>query len=187
MPNGRRSPAGEPQLPPRVPPAVTLGLFAAWALHDTEEVLFGPRWAREHVPELRERFPQVPERVWRALAGATEREFTAAVAVMAVIVAGAAARGYRTGGRSAFFQATLDGFGLHGLLHLAQAAAVRGWTPGSATSPVLVIPFSLWARGRLRRAGVLRPAGPRGVLCGVAAAAGATVVAHTVARRLTRG
>ncbi|MFE3771848.1 MULTISPECIES: HXXEE domain-containing protein [unclassified Streptomyces] len=170
-----------------ISPAVTLGLFAAWALHDAEEVAFGPRWVRENVPVLRKRFPQVPERVWRALEGVTEREFAAAVAVMAAIVATAAARGYRTGGRSAFFQATLDGFGLHGLLHLAQAATARGYTPGSATSPVLVIPFTLWARGRLRRAGRLRPTTPGSAVRGIAAAAAATAVSHLVARRLVKG
>lgn len=168
-------------------PAVTLGLFVAWALHDAEEVAFGPRWVRANVPALRKRFPQVPERVWRAVEGVTEREFAAAVAVMATVVAAAAARGHRTGGRSAFFQAALDGFGLHGLLHLAQAAAARGYTPGSATSPVLVVPFTLWARGRLRRAGRLRPTTPGGVARGAVAAAGATVVSHAVARRLVKG
>ncbi|MCZ1018311.1 HXXEE domain-containing protein [Streptomyces noursei] len=170
----------------RISPAVTLGLFAAWALHDAEEVAFGPRWVRENVPALRKRFPQVPERVWRAVEGVTEREFAVAVTVMAGIVAAAAASGYRTGGRSAFFQATLDGFGLHGLMHLAQAAVVRGYTPGVATSPVLVIPFTLWARGRLRRAGRLRPTTPGSAVRGIAAAAAATVVSHTVARRLVK-
>ncbi|MYT34145.1 MULTISPECIES: HXXEE domain-containing protein [unclassified Streptomyces] len=165
-------------------PAVTLGLFAAWALHDAEEVAFGPRWVRENVPTLRKRFPRVPEKVWRALEGVTQREFTAAVGVMAVIVGSAVVSGHRTGGRSAYFQAVLDGFGLHGLMHLAQAAAVRGYTPGSATSPVLVLPFTLWARGRLRRAGVLRPATPGGAARGIALAAAATVVSHGVARRL---
>ncbi|WP_438485627.1 HXXEE domain-containing protein [Streptomyces sp. S186] len=167
-------------------PAVTLGLFAAWALHDAEEVAFGPRWVRENVPALRKRFPRVPERVWRAMEGVTEREFAAAVGVMAVIVGAAAADGYRTGGRSAFFQATLDGFGLHGLMHLAQAAAVRGYVPGSATSPVLVVPFTLWARGRLRRAGRLRPTTVGGAVRGIALAAAATVVSHGAARRLIK-
>ncbi len=46
---------------------------------------------------------------------------------------------------------------------LAQAAAVRGYTPGPATTPLVVLPFTLWARaGRLRRAGLLRPTPPRG-------------------------
>lgn len=167
-------------------PLVAYGLFAAWALHDAEEVAFGPRWMRENLPRLRERFPAVPEPVWRALGSVDDREFRAAVAVMAGIVGSAAVAGVRSGGRSAFFQGALNGFGLHGLVHLAQAAVVRGVTPGSVTSPVLVIPFTLWARGRLRKAGVLRPVRARDVATGLALAAGATAVSHAVAQRVTR-
>ncbi|WP_370415116.1 HXXEE domain-containing protein [Streptomyces fradiae] len=166
--------------------AVTYGLFAAWALHDTEEVVYGPGWMRENLPGLKERFPGVPDAVWQALGSVDDREFRAAVGVMAAIVGAAAVAGHRTGGRSAFYQGALNGFGLHGLVHLAQAAAVRGVTPGSVTSPLLVIPFTLWARGRLRRAGVLRPTRGRDVLAGLALAGGATAVSHAVARRLTR-
>ncbi|MFE1384008.1 HXXEE domain-containing protein [Streptomyces sp. NPDC058740] len=162
----------------------TYGLFAAWALHDAEEVACGPRWMRENLPRLRERFPAVPEAVWKAAGSVDDREFRAAVAVMAVIVGAAAAAGGRSGGRSAFYQGALNGFGLHGLVHLAQAAAVRGVTPGSVTSPLVVVPFTLWARGRLRRAGVLRPTRARDVVAGAAIAAGATVVAHAVGRKL---
>ncbi|MFF4948923.1 HXXEE domain-containing protein [Streptomyces chattanoogensis] len=169
-----------------ISPAVTLGLFAAWALHDAEEVAFGPRWIRENVPALRKRFPHVPESVWQFMETFDDREFRAAVGVMAVIVAAAAASGHRTGGRSAFFQGALNGFGLHGVMHLAQAAAARGYTPGSATSPVIVIPFTLWARGRLRRAGLLRPVSVRDAVGGAAVAGAATVVSHAVARKLIR-
>ncbi|MEU9013189.1 HXXEE domain-containing protein [Streptomyces sp. NPDC048479] len=167
--------------------AVTYGLFAAWLLHDAEELVAGPRWMRENVPVLRKRFPGVPERAWRAMEAVDEREFAVAVGVMGAIVASAAAAGGRSGGRSAFYQGALDGFGLHGLVHLAQAAAVRGYTPGSATSPLIVVPFTLWARGRLRRAGVLRPARARDVAAGLALAAGATIVSHAIARRVTGG
>ncbi|MGW1115511.1 HXXEE domain-containing protein [Streptomyces tanashiensis] len=165
-------------------PLATYGLFLAWAVHDAEELAFGPRWLRENLPGLRERFPGVPEAVWRAAEGVDEREFAAAVGVMAVIVGAAAAAGARSGGRSSFYQGALGGFGLHGLVHLAQAAAVRDVTPGSVTSPLVVVPFSLWARGRLRRAGVLRPVRLGGVVTGLAVAAGATVVSHAVGRRL---
>lgn len=165
--------------------AVTYGLLAAWALHDAEEVLAGPRWLREHLPELRERFPDVPEAVWKAVEGVDEREFAVAVAGVGAFVAAAAVAGRRSGGRSAFYQAALNGFGLHGLVHLAQAAAVRGYTPGSATSPLVVVPFALWARGRLRRAGVLRPMRARDVVTGLAVAAGVTVAAHGLARKVT--
>jgi len=43
-----------------------------------------------------------------------------------------------------------------------------------------------WARGRLRRAGVLRAARPRDVATGPALAAAATVGTHVVARQLVR-
>ncbi|MDX3232620.1 HXXEE domain-containing protein [Streptomyces sp. ME19-01-6] len=165
-------------------PCVTFGLLAAWAVHDLEEVATVPGWARARVPELRKRFPQVPERVWQRLASVDGREFATAVAGMAVIVAAAAAEGHRTGGRSPFFQGALNGFGLHGLVHLAQAAAVRGYTPGVVTSPLVVIPFTLWARGRLRRAEVLRPTRPRDAVQGLALAAAATAGTQMVARRL---
>ncbi|OEJ94186.1 HXXEE domain-containing protein [Streptomyces thermolilacinus] len=167
--------------------AVTYGLFAVWAVHDAGEVAFGPRWPRERLPELRERFPAVPGRVWKAAEGVDEREFAAAVAVMGAIVGAAAVAGARTGGRSGFYQGALTGFGLHGLVHMAQAAAVRGYTPGSVTAPLVVVPFTLWARGRLRRAGALRPARARDAVAGLALATGATILSHTVARKITGG
>jgi hypothetical protein len=166
--------------------AVTFGLLAAWAVHDLEEVAVMPGWAGGHVPGLRERYPRVPERVWQRLEATDGREFAVAVALMAGVVAAAAGDGHRTGGRSGFYQGALNGFGLHALVHLGQAVAVRGYTPGVVTSPLVVIPFTLWARGRVRRAGVLRPARPRDVAQGLALAAVATVGTHAVARRLLR-
>ena len=163
---------------------MTFGLLAAWAVHDLEEVATMPGWARGHVPGLRQRYPRVPERVWRRLEATDGREFATAVALMAVVVASAAGAGHRTGGRSGFYQGALNGFGLHALVHMAQAVAVRGYTPGVVTSPLVVIPFTLWARGRLRRAGVLRPARPRDVAQGLVLAGVATVGTHVVARRL---
>ncbi|MEU1708831.1 HXXEE domain-containing protein [Streptomyces sp. NPDC005706] len=164
--------------------SVTLGLLAAWAVHDAEEVVMVPRWGRTRLPELRERFPGVPDTVWRCLGAVDGREFSTAVAAMAVVVAAAAAEGRRTGGRSAFYQTALDAFGLHGLVHLAQAAVVRGYTPGSVTTPLVVLPFTLWARGRLRRSGVLRPARPLDAVRGLAFAAAAATGTHVLARRL---
>ncbi|MFD5449826.1 HXXEE domain-containing protein [Streptomyces sp. NPDC003470] len=166
--------------------AVTLGLLAAWALHDAEELATVPGWWRRSLPALRERFPAVPETVWRRVAPADPREFAVAVGAMAVIVGSASAAGRLTGGRSAAYQTALNAFGLHGLVHLAQAGLVRGYTPGSATSPLLVVPFTLWARHRLRRAGVLRATRPRDLALGLGLAGAATVVAHTVARRVVR-
>ncbi len=166
---------------------MTFGLLAAWALHDVEELATVQAWLRRSEPGLRERFPAVPEAVWRRLGSVDAREFAVAVGVMGAIVAATSAAGRATGGRSAVYQTALNAFGLHGLVHLAQAAAVRGYTPGSATSPVLVVPFTLWARARLRRAGVLRPTRPRDLVLGLGLAGAATVASHAAARRLLGG
>ncbi|CAL9484248.1 hypothetical protein SUDANB171_03095 [Streptomyces sp. enrichment culture] len=164
---------------------VTLGLLAAWVVHDAEELAMVPRWTRARVPELRERFPQVPPALWRRLESAGEGPgFAVAVAGVGVVMAAAAVDGRRTGGRSGFYQSALTGFGVHGVAHLAQAAAVRGYTPGSVTAPLVVIPFTLWARRRLRRAGVLRPARARDAVWGLALAAAVTAGAHAVAGRI---
>jgi hypothetical protein len=85
-------------------------------LHDTEELVALPWWLRRNVPALRERFPAVPETVWRRAESVDEREFAVAVAVMAAIVTAASTAGRLTGGRSAFCQSALNGFGPHGLV-----------------------------------------------------------------------
>ncbi|WP_433227276.1 HXXEE domain-containing protein [Actinomadura formosensis] len=162
-----------------------IGLLIAWMVHDAEEVAVGPRWIRARLPELRERFPQAPAGVWRWMESVDEREFAMAVAVMGTLVAGAAADGQRTGGRSAMYQAALTGFGLHGLVHLGQAAALRRYTPGSVTSALVVIPYTVWARAQLRRRGILRPTRPRDVTRGLALAVAGVAGAHLLAHRLT--
>ncbi|TDT30181.1 uncharacterized protein with HXXEE motif [Streptomyces sp. BK208] len=169
----------------RIEGAVTLGLLAAWALHDLEELATVPGWWRRHLPALRERYPAVPEAVWRRAGSVDGREFAMAVGAMAAVVAAASAAGRLTGGRSAAYQTALNAFGLHGLVHLAQAGLVRGYTPGSVTSPLVVVPFTLWARRRLRRAGVLRATRPRDLAVALGFAGAATFVAHGAARRLT--
>ena len=48
----------------------------------------------------------------------------------------------------------LLGFGVHGFTHIAMALAARRYVTGVATAPTVVIPFWLWARRELARAGV---------------------------------
>ncbi|MEV6114478.1 HXXEE domain-containing protein [Streptomyces sp. NPDC052109] len=73
-----------------------------------------------------------------------------------------------------------------GLVHPAQADDLRGYTPGSATTPLAVLPFGVWARGRLRRSGVLRPTRPRDLARGLAFAAAAAVGTHAPAQGVLR-
>ncbi|GAA2952448.1 HXXEE domain-containing protein [Streptomyces flavovirens] len=175
---------GEDMARKAVSGAVTWGLFAAWAVHDAEELATMARWARSARPRLQERFPGVPDRVWRRL-DLPQRQVDIAIGLMGGVVAAASAAGSRTGGRSPFFQTVLVGFGLHGAVHLAQSAAYRGYTPGVVTAPLVVIPYTVRAVRHLTAAGVP-------VRGGRAAATGAllfpVVVAgvHGLARRIGR-
>jgi hypothetical protein len=148
----------------RVPATVTWGLLAAWMVHDAEELATMARWTREARPRLERLCPGIP---WHRLE-MSQRQANAAIGLMGGLVAGASAAGAVSGGRSPLFQATLAGFGLHGIAHLAQSAATRGYTPGVVTAPLVVIPFSAWAWLRLRNAGALVP-GNRSALWGLAA------------------
>ncbi|NJP99012.1 HXXEE domain-containing protein [Streptomyces zingiberis] len=148
-----------------VPPAVTWGLLAAFAVHDLEELATMPGWAAAEVDRLRRRHPKVPERVWATMS-VTPGHAATAIGLMGLVVGAASADGARTGGRSPFFQTVLAGFGLHAVSHVAQSAALGRYTPGVVTAPLVVAPFSLWAWRELRRAGVLQEVGTRNVVSG---------------------
>ena len=113
--------------------SVTLGLFAAWLVHDLEEwFTIGP-WSRNHVR------PDSGAARWTGLrwlrAGVSDAEVHVGITLVGALVAAAAIAGAGTRGGSRFFQGSLAAFGLHGFGHLALSAAFRGYTPCVATSP----------------------------------------------------
>jgi uncharacterized protein with HXXEE motif len=50
--------------------------------------------------------------------------------------------------------AVLAAYTAHGATHVLQSAVLRGYTPGVATVPLVIAPYSAWAWWTLRRAGV---------------------------------
>ncbi|WP_203231377.1 HXXEE domain-containing protein [Nocardioides caldifontis] len=163
--------------PGLLPPAVTWGLFAAWAVHDLEELCTMAGWGDRARPRLERNVAWVPPAVWRRMS-VTQEHATLAIAVMGGVMASASASGARTGGRSPWFQAVLAGFGLHAVPHVASAALTRGYTPGVVTAPTVVGPFALWAWRELRRAGVpIATIPPAAVVLGPAVVLGAHVAA----------
>jgi integral membrane protein len=97
----------------------------------------------------------------RSLAGSrlktltlSRRHVQVGVATMGVLFGVAVLDGVRTAGRSRFYQDAQRIFGLHAYGHMAAALLTRGYTPGVATSPTVVLPVWWLARSRLRRAGV---------------------------------
>jgi hypothetical protein len=155
-------------------------LFAAWAAHDTEELLTMQATSKEMASRAPQWVP-IPEDVRRN--GFSQKHFRVAVGIMAAFVAAAAADGARTRGRSGFYRTVVQGFGWHGVGHLAMAAARRGYVSGAATSPVIVIPYWLWARRELARDGApLESSGIRSMLLVPPVIIGA----HLAARALVR-
>jgi hypothetical protein len=158
----------------------TAGLLVAWMAHDLEELATMSDTSRTLVPRLPGWMP-VPGSVRQH--GLTARHVATAIPAVGLVVAAAAVRGYRTQGRSAFYQNTLLGFGLHGLGHLALSLLVRGYTSGVATSPTAVVAFWLWATRALQQAGVPNR---RSLPAAIALVAGSLAGGHLAAYLLTK-
>ncbi|MFJ7197158.1 MULTISPECIES: HXXEE domain-containing protein [unclassified Streptomyces] len=164
--------------------AVTWGLFAAWVAHDLEELATMAGWARAARPGLQERFPRVPEALWKRME-LSQRDVGVAIGLMGGVMAAASADGARTGGRSPFFRSVLVGFGVHGAAHLAQSLAYRGYTPGVVTAPTVVIPYSVWAVRRLKAAGI-RSGGAGATVAALALLPVTVAGVHALAHRINR-
>ncbi|WP_316668491.1 HXXEE domain-containing protein [uncultured Propionibacterium sp.] len=136
----------------------TRGLFWAWVANDLEELITMGPWSRRHGSELASELAgRLPVRAPRWVGGGlSEKHVRVSISVMGCLMLALAERGRATEGSSRLFQAGLLGFGIHGFTHLLNSAAWRGYTPGVATAPTVVIPFSAWAVRELARHGVLR-------------------------------
>lgn len=153
--------------------AVAWGLLGAWMVHDAEELMTMAGWARKN----RDKLP-----AWLAdRLDVSQAHVNVSIGLMGGVMAAASAAGAKTGGRSGFFRAALAGFGLHGVMHLAQAAAMRGYTPGVVTAPIVVIPFSVWAWRQLDDTDATTSS-----LWGLALLPAALVGVHGIARVATR-
>jgi hypothetical protein len=164
---------------------IAAGLFVAWAIHDLEEIVGTRYWRRRAIPRLRARYPIVPEAFWRTAEVETV-QMAIAVGLVGVPVVVASARGVGTGGRSPLFQAAVTAYGLHGVGHIAGSLLARDYTPGVLTSPLIVVPYALWARRRLQRIGVWQPMAGRDVALSLLAVAPLVAGAQALARLLTK-
>ena len=158
----------------------TAGLFCAWAVHDLEELFTMQATSRKVFERLPEAVP-LPAG-WRE-GGMSQRQIVTGISIMGAVMGAASVAGYRTRGRSRFYQTVLLGFGLHGIGHLGVAAGVGGYASGVATSPTVVIPFWLAATRRLDASGVPARRSAPLALAVVPVTIGA---AHVVALALTR-
>ena len=134
--------------------AVALSFPVAFALHDLEELLTAGQWGRTAPARIRRRFPRAPERLVE-MAAVTTPQMAVAVGVVGVGVAVTTGSALRDlDGELGLLSASLAAYTAHGVTHLAQSALLRSYTPGVATVPLVIAPYSVWAWRALRRAGV---------------------------------
>jgi hypothetical protein len=169
--------------------AVVLAFPLAFAVHDLEEVLAAACWSRTAVARLAQRHPALGRALARLLP-VSKTEMGLAVGVVAVAVGGVTVASLRNlDGDLRLFQAALGAFSAHSLSHVGESALFRGYTPGVATVPAVVVPYSLWAWSRLHRAGVVgdREDVLRMSATGVALALPIALFGHVLARFVVRG
>ncbi len=104
---------------------VGLGLFAAWAIHDFEELCTMSENSKQIYGKLPKKAP-IPQGLRRA--GMSQKHVRIGTGFMALVMGTAAVLGVRSEGR-----------------------AIRQYTSGLATAPTIVIPFWLWARKELAK------------------------------------
>ena len=124
-----------------------LPLPLAFVLHDAEEIAVQGRWIRTHGAELSRRFPKFEPMIARLGALGTRGFAIAAAEELAVLLAVTAY--VLVGGTWAaeVWGAVFLAFSLHLIVHAVQAAMVRGYVPGLATS-LLLLPyaaFGVWS------------------------------------------
>jgi Protein of unknown function with HXXEE motif len=170
---------GEGDLVSRIQRA-TAGLFAAWLVHDLEELATMSSNSRT----IARRLPDwVPLSASVRQRGLTQRNVATGISAVGLVIAAATVRGYRTGGRSSFYQNALLAFGAHGLGHIGMSLLARGYTSGVATAPTVVVPFWLWATRALEQAGVPNR---RSVRAAIALFAGSLAGARLAAYLVTK-
>ena len=121
--------------------AFVLPLPLAFVLHDAEEIAVQGRWIRTHGAELSRRFPKFEPMIARLGALGTRGFSIAAAEELAVLLAVTAYVLVGGTGAAEVWGAVFLAFSLHLIVHAVQAAMVRGYVPGLATS-LLLLPYA---------------------------------------------
>lgn len=172
----------------RLRKAVVLSFPVAFALHDLEELLTAEAWGRGASERVRRRLPWLPARLADNLA-VTTPQMTIAVGVVTAGVAWTTAFAWRRlDDDLGPLPAALTAYTAHGATHLLQSTVLREYTPGVATVPVVIAPYSVWAWRTLREAGLRRDRSRcrRDATTGGVAALGLALTGHAVGRLVTR-
>lgn len=147
-------------------------LFTAWLLHDLEEAFTFASTSRI-----------LAERMGTRQLVVTNRESVVAIGIVAIVVGAACARGTRRD-ESRLYRAVLAGLEAHVASHVAASIALRRYTAGVVTAPLVMLPGARHARALLAADG--RPLSAGDTVRGSALMLGTALGAHLAARLLCR-
>ncbi|WP_166791757.1 HXXEE domain-containing protein [Cryobacterium sp. Hh14] len=148
-----------------------VALFAAWLVHDVEEVFTFPATSR-----------LLAARLGRDRVVVSPTQSVLAIALMGVLVGVACVRGTRSQGKSRLYRAVLAGLEAHVVTHIATSISFKSYTAGLITAPLVMFPGARVARAQLRRSGspLLPSDTARGGALLFAAALGSHVISRIV-------
>ncbi|MDO5287197.1 MAG: HXXEE domain-containing protein [Actinomycetia bacterium] len=144
-----------------------LALALSYLLNDAEE-LVTYRSSSKRLAQM------LPDWVPAPRDGVSQQHVTIGIGLIGIHWIGASLAGWRSGGRSVWFQNAAAAFGLHGFAHLGLCALRRGYVSGAVTAPA-VIALGAWTWRVLRDEQVPN----RVTLPGAAASLLVLVAAHT--------
>jgi hypothetical protein len=131
----------------------SIGLFAAWAYHDLEE-LFTMRETSRVVAARVPSWVPIPDDVRQD--GLSQQHVNLGISLMGAYIAAVSAVGVGSRGRSRLFRGVLLAFGLHGFGHIGEGLSDRDGTAPWAAATILLIPtvhvVTRLLLGRKRRA-----------------------------------
>lgn len=165
-----------------VPPAILWLLPSLFVVYDAEEAVWLVPWLRRHRSRLERRFPVLSRRLYARFGRLSRGAFAAMALEELLLLAGVTLHAQLTGYPFAWL-ALLLAFGVHLVLHLVQAAFVRGYVPSLASS-LVALPVVGWMLAAVARSDAFTPGQWAGCAAiGCAAAALNLLLIHTLAAR----
>ncbi|WP_166806336.1 HXXEE domain-containing protein [Cryobacterium serini] len=146
-----------------------VALFAAWLVHDVEEVFTFPATSR-----------LLAARLGTDRVVVSPAQSGLAIALMGVLVGAACVRGARTQGKSRLYRAVLAGLEAHVVTHVATSISFKSYTAGLITAPLVMLPGARVARAELLRGG--SPLLPSDTVHGGVLLFAAAIVSHFISR-----
>lgn len=124
-------------------------------IHEFEEIIMTEVWFRQHEQTLLMRFPRMGTRISAIYKGLSTSAFSVAVAeeflLLSLVTWACVTFQFYN-----FFTGVVIAYGLHLLVHIAQALIWRGYIPAVVTS-VLTFPYCIYAVGSLAGQQLLDP------------------------------